>query len=172
MSRDAEFLALFQANRGRIYAYLLALVPHLDDADDLLQEISVRLWQNFDRFQEGTDFGAWSFSFVRYAAMNYHRRKRRLNLRVTFNDELLCAIAQRVSHASWRLDDREESLKKCVKKLPEHARRLVDGYYIRGGSMKSIAVESGRSVPTVTKSLSRIRRLLASCVERTLAARG
>jgi len=170
MPADSQFLALFQANRGRIYAYLLALVPHLDDADDLLQEVSVRLWQNFHRFNDGTDFGAWSFSFVRYAAMNYHRRKRRLDRRVTFNDELLCAIAHRVTHASWRLDDRQESLKSCVKKLPERARILIDGYYMRGGTMKSVAREAGRSVPTVTKALSRIRGLLAACVERNLAS--
>jgi RNA polymerase sigma-70 factor (ECF subfamily) len=168
MLPDAEFLALFQANRGRIYAYLLALVPHLDDADDLLQEVSVRLWQNFGQFRQGSDFGAWSFSFVRYAAMNHHRRKRRLDRRVTFSDELLCAIANRASHASWRIDDRQESLERCVRKLPERARWMVEGYYVRGGTMKSIAHELGRSVPTITKSLSRIRGLLAACVERTL----
>ena len=166
---DAKFLALLEANRPRIYAYLLALVPHLDDADDLLQEVSVRLWQNFGQFRDGSDFGAWSFSFVRYAAMNHHRRKRRLDRRVTFNDELLCAIANRVSHASWRIDERQVSLERCVQKLPERSRWLVEGYYIKGGSMKSIAHEIGRSVPTVTKTLSRIRGLLAACVERTLS---
>jgi RNA polymerase sigma-70 factor (ECF subfamily) len=165
---DGKFLALFQANRARIYAYLLALVPHLDDADDLLQEVSVRLWQNFGQFRDGTDFGAWSFSFVRYAAMNHHRRKRRLGRRVTFSDELLCAISNRVSHASWRVDERQVSLERCVNKLPERARWLVEDYYIRGGTMKSISLEIGRSVPTVTKTLSRIRGLLAACVERTL----
>ena len=56
LAREHRFLQLFLAHERRIYSYILALVPVWADADDLLQQTSVVLWQKLDQFEPGTNF--------------------------------------------------------------------------------------------------------------------
>ena len=42
------FLRLFLQNERRLYAYILTLLPNRADADDVLQEASLVMWDKFD----------------------------------------------------------------------------------------------------------------------------
>ena len=42
------FLRLFLQNRMRLYAYVLTLLANRADADDVLQEASLVMWDKFD----------------------------------------------------------------------------------------------------------------------------
>jgi RNA polymerase sigma-70 factor, ECF subfamily len=71
MNRDKrtfDFLKLVLQHQHEIYAYILMLVPHIHDADDLFQDGMTIMWKKFDQFQPGTKFAAWAGSFVRRQA--------------------------------------------------------------------------------------------------------
>ena len=53
------FLPLFIRFERRIYSYIFTLVPQRADADDLLQETSLVLWDKFDVASPPNDFLAW-----------------------------------------------------------------------------------------------------------------
>ena len=55
-----EFSELLREGRGRVFGYLLALVQNLADAEDLYQQTALLLWEKFDQYQPGTDFGSWA----------------------------------------------------------------------------------------------------------------
>ena len=46
--------------RRRLNGYVLSLVHNWIDADDIVQDVAVRLWQRFDDFMPDADFGAWA----------------------------------------------------------------------------------------------------------------
>jgi len=103
VSETEQFIELLLVHRRRIYAFIAVLVPNAADAEDLLQETSVRMWQNFGKFRPGTDFAAWAFPFARYAALNFHRAARRAQKRVTFSSEVVEIVAERLAASSWQL---------------------------------------------------------------------
>ena len=49
-----EFVRLLMAHERQIFTYILTLLPHVADAEDVLQETSIVLWRKFPEYQAGT----------------------------------------------------------------------------------------------------------------------
>ena len=47
-ARDGDARIHVTQNERRLYAYILTLLPHRADADDVLQEASLVMWDKFD----------------------------------------------------------------------------------------------------------------------------
>ncbi len=45
-----DFIRLLLANERRIYAFILSMLPDLTDAEDVLQETSLVLWEKLDQY--------------------------------------------------------------------------------------------------------------------------
>ena len=68
--KTVEFLRLLLQHERRIRAYILALVPNWADADDLYQETTVRLWEQFADYNPEKEFGAWACTVLGRAVPN------------------------------------------------------------------------------------------------------
>ena len=75
--RHREFLRCFTANEAAIRAYVRRLVPLRSDADDVMQEVAVVLWEKFDEFRVGGDFRAWALGVARFEVLAWLRDKAR-----------------------------------------------------------------------------------------------
>ena len=58
--RAEEFVFLLARHERLLGAYVMTMVPHPQDADDILQEAKVVMWRSFAKFELGTNFGAWA----------------------------------------------------------------------------------------------------------------
>src|SRR5580704_11881026 len=45
-----QFVRLLTGNERRLKSYILTLVPNLADAEQIAQDTSLRLWEQFDRY--------------------------------------------------------------------------------------------------------------------------
>lgn len=166
--RDEEFVQLFTLNQHRIYIYLVSLVHDQNAADDIFQETMLVLWREFDRFEPGTNFMAWSCT----VALNQVRawRKKQQRDRLQFSDEFLEALSQELDSSADYLESRYQMLKDCIAKLPQHHRQLVAYRYSSGQAINEIAEQTQRSIDAVYRLLSRIRRTLQDCVTNQLVS--
>jgi RNA polymerase sigma-70 factor (ECF subfamily) len=163
-----EFIRLLMENERRIYAYVLTLLGNNADAEDVLQETSMTLWDKFSEFdQVDGNFIAWSFKIAYFTAQN-HRRKQ-CRSRVHFSDSLVESISNRSTKIVSVLDQRRELLAVCIEKLSDGERRLLQLRYEVGASVESAAADSGKSVQAIYKALSRLRTALFECVNRGMA---
>jgi len=76
----ATFVRLLTQSERRVYGYILKMVVDWNDADEILQETNVRLWEEFDRFQPGTDFAAWAIRVAHYQVLTWRKRRDRSRL--------------------------------------------------------------------------------------------
>jgi len=163
-----EFLKLLLQHRQAIFAYILALVPSRVDAEDILQEATVTMFEKFADFELGTDFRAWAFRVaywkVRQARQKFARGK------LVFDDDVMASVASTVEELQDEVDIRHRMLGKCLKKLGERDRRMVLVRYESGSSAARAAGIAGRSIQAAYKSLSRIKQLLRDCVEQEIAS--
>src|SRR5215217_3256973 len=58
-------------------AFAMALTNDVSRADDLVQETILRAWQNQDRFEPGSNLGAWLFTILRNLFYSHLRRMKR-----------------------------------------------------------------------------------------------
>ena len=54
--RTAEFVRLLKQHDRRLSAYVHSLVPDWNEAEDIVQDTSVRLWEQFDKYDSDSNF--------------------------------------------------------------------------------------------------------------------
>jgi RNA polymerase sigma-70 factor, ECF subfamily len=166
------FLRLFLQNERRLYAYILTLLPHRADADDVLQQVSLVLWDKFDTDDPPADFAAWGCRIAYFKVLDFYKHHQRS--RVRFSQALLERVADTAAeHAgALQLDERREALAYCIEKLTPRDRDLLGRRFAQGATTRSAAAELGRSIEAVYKALAKIRHTLFDCVTRRLAQEG
>jgi RNA polymerase sigma-70 factor, ECF subfamily len=161
-----EQLALVQQ---RLAGFVRALLPNAADADEVLQETNIIIWQKIDQFdpdRPGSDFLSWAFRIAALQAKNYHRRQAR---NPGFSEELMDELAVAAVTQQPTLEARREALRACIKGLPDEERALVERCYAPGAQIYEIAKTLTRTPTSVYRSLRRIRRALSVCIQSRLA---
>jgi RNA polymerase sigma-70 factor (ECF subfamily) len=153
-----------------MYALILSLVPNWADADDIAQQVRLRLWEQFDDYDPDKDFGAWARTIAYYLILDY--RKKASTRAQRFSQEFIDIVADRAVAAGGELDRRQAALAGCLGKLPDKRRQLLKRYYGEHESRPQIAVEMNCSFPALRKSLQRIRKTLMRCIEQTIQREG
>ena len=162
------FVQLIGKHQYQIHRYLLTLVPHAHDADDLYQQTNLFLWREFHRFEEGTSFVSWACAVAYQEVLAW--RKRVSRDRLVFSDEFLNAVSSEMVSGLDRGEKRAQALVHCVEKLPEHHRELLGLRYGDQERIESIAEKLNRTSEAVYRALSRIRRALFDCVRQEVGA--
>jgi RNA polymerase sigma factor (sigma-70 family) len=70
---SGAFDAVFAAYRKRLYGYLVRMTRRRDAAEDLLQEVFLRLAQHAKRLDENTRLGAWLFTVAHRLVQSWGR---------------------------------------------------------------------------------------------------
>lgn len=168
--QTASFIQLLREHESQLIVYVRALMPSISEAEDVIQETRIRLWEQFDQFEPGTNFGAWACTIARYFVMTYYTKAGRDRLR--FSSEAMERIAQEVDRASRVTDERIEAIPLCISELSEGNKQLLAMCYSGNYQIQEVAKLLDRTVNATYLALSRIRRSLRTCVERRVARRG
>jgi RNA polymerase sigma-70 factor (ECF subfamily) len=163
LDRTSEFMALFSAHDRGIYKYILTLMPHPNDTQEVFQETSVTLWQKFEEYEPGSNFYAWACRVAYFEVLRFRQSHRRDRLR--FSDALVDTLVQERSTSEELLQRRRSAVPGCMKKLPDADRELVEFRYGSEETVLQIAHRTGRQSNTLYKALERIRRTLMKCIE-------
>src|ERR1041385_8684662 len=99
-------------------------------------------------------------------------RKRKAVQRVRLSDQTVDLIANEMMTGPDRGDERREALRKCLTKLKDVDRKLVELRYELGGSTQEVARKSGRSIHAIYKALNRIHGALLKCIRQTMQSEG
>jgi RNA polymerase sigma-70 factor (ECF subfamily) len=162
-----EFVLLLAKHERMIYGYVLSLVPHVADADEIVQETCLRLWDEFDKYVPGTSFAAWSLTVAHYEVLTWRKRASRSKL--VFDDSLIELIGQERHTVEEAAGPRHEALGECLKELTDRNRQLVSECYSSGKKIKDVAAKLQKTESSVYKALERIRGALHHCIERRIA---
>lgn len=165
--RHHRFLRSFTAHEPAVRAHVRRLVPTRADADDVMQEISVVLWEKFDTFREGSDFRAWAFGVARFEVLAWLRDRGRD--RLVLDEEVVTKIAGETTTDEPRLERQREALEVCMKKVPADQRAQLMQAYQPDCRIQEVAQGSGRTVAGFYQWLHRMRKMLLDCIRRTLA---
>ena len=130
-------------------AYILALVPNWADADDLYQETTVRLWEQFADYDPEQEFGAWACTIAHYMVLAHRKKSSREKGR--FSQAFVDAVAEEVAATSHEADLRYHALQHCLRKLSERNRDLIRRCYSGTNTLKAVAEQMGAVLTHSTK---------------------
>jgi RNA polymerase sigma-70 factor (ECF subfamily) len=164
--RTDEFLRLLGQHEERTNAFVFSLVPNWADAQDIAQDVRLRLWEQFDAYDPTKDFGAWARAIAYYLAMAH--RKRLKGAHVQIGQESLELVAATFNDTVEQFEKRGNLLQRCLEKLQAAKRRLLLRCYSGRESIREVAESLGRSYDAVRKTVFRTRQQLTDCVRQEL----
>lgn len=169
--RYKDFLQLIVENKGRIFGYILTLVPNRAAAEDIMQEVTLVMWEKFQQFEMGTNFWAWSCKIVYYKVIGY--RSSVSNCPVLFSDEVFSSLAEQYEQTAYQSDkhrdnDRMEALETCLKRLSKRDSQIIQLRYLEKQPITSMAKTFGWSCSMMYKLMSKIHYLLKECIEKKI----
>lgn len=163
-----RFIQALTESQPRLYGYILTLLADHDAAQDVLQNTNMVLWRKAEEFDLDTSFVAWSSSVAYYEVLAY--RKRRAQSKHLFDDKVLEQVATVAADTSEQSQEKAAALQKCLQELPKPQLELIRQRYDANGSIPSMAETLKKTEAALIQSLYRIRRRLAECIQRRLAA--
>ncbi len=157
-------------HRKRIYAFILTLVGNSSDADDIMQDTAALMWLKYHQSEEIGDFSALGMRIAHLKVLEF--RKKQYKTKIHFNSQLFESILGGAVTVEENLDERFEALKKCLSKLDETSRKLVQAQHQKGQTIKDIAASIKMSQHVAYKRIGKIHDQLLQCVNRTLKQEG
>ena len=147
---------------GRVYGLCLRLAAEPGRAEELTQDVFVRVWQKLGGFRGESAFGTWLYRLAVNTVLDALRSDGRRASRISFTDELasLDTPAPRVEPAAG-LD-----LEKAVAALPPGARTVFVLHDVEGYRHEEIAALTGIAEGTSKGQLHRARRLLREMLDK------
>ena len=165
--RHNRFLRSFTAHEPAVRAYIRRMVPTRADADDVMQEVSVVLWEKFSEFREGADFRPWAFGVARFEVLAWFRDKGRD--RLVLDEDVIGKLADESTKNEERLEQQREALEVCMKKVAPEQRDLLMQAYQPESQIQEVARISGRTVTGFYQWLHRMRKILLDCIRREVS---
>jgi RNA polymerase sigma-70 factor (ECF subfamily) len=159
-----QFMRLFLQSEREILRYVMAIVPNVADARDILQETALSLWKAIDQYDPERPFIPWASRFALNQARMFLRAEGRRKRFI--REDLVTMLEARRIEIAPQLDARREHLRECLDHLPADQQSLVRGYYFDDETVPAIAERLSRTVEAVYKSLQRIRHVLEACIGR------
>jgi RNA polymerase sigma-70 factor (ECF subfamily) len=163
-----DFMRLYAEIYSRLYGFVRAIhnVPH--EVEDIVQDVSVVAWKNFDGFEPGSNFTAWIFTIARNHVRNLYRKSATRSQ--WLSEAIIENLAEIMSEERCASDVRLSALEACLDKLRDKEKQLLQHKYIEGMTVNEIAAHNiwgGKAA--IFKRLQRLRGWMINCIEFQMA---
>lgn len=164
--RTLELLQLLGAHERSLFAYVYALTPTWQDAEEVMQQVRIRVWQEFDNYDPARSFGSWARAIAYYLTLAHRKEKSRQ--REFFSEHILEEVSRTYESLADGATERQAALFRCLDRLEGNKRRIVEAYYLSSEPAKQIAERLAMTPNALRQLLFRIRKMLFECVERAM----
>jgi RNA polymerase sigma-70 factor (ECF subfamily) len=170
VARTEMLVRLLSRHQDDLFRYIFALLPHEDDARDVLQETCVALYRKFEEYDPDKPFLAWAYCFA-YLEILKQRERNQRGTRLLSRDVIAGLAREREAHEPV-LHARLVALEQCLADLSPADRELIQQRYQQKARSEDLVRQLETSRRTLFRKLDRIRRLLHECITRRVAATG
>ncbi len=153
---------LYVKYSDNVYGYVRSIVRDDKDAEDITQQVFLKLMTAIGRYQErGVPFSGWLLRVARNVALDHLRRHR-----TTFAAD----VAETREISDGHAEDRARALRAAFEELPEEQRVVVLMRHVVGLTPPEIAERMGRTESSIHGLHHRGRRALQLELQRMESA--
>jgi len=151
---------LFNIYRNRVYSMAMFLCGNSADAEEITQDVFLKVFLNIDQFLGNSKFETWLYRIVANTVSDHGRKFRRRSLRESLfswrQGEYAPSTEERLVQSQV-----DEAIRSAVASLPQKLRVCVVLRYVEDLSYEEIAAVLCCPPGTVASRLSRAQRMLA-----------
>ena len=171
---ERAFSELVDRYQTRLLNFIYRTIGDRERAEDLVQEVFIRVYRHLHRFDRSKKFSTWIYTIASNLAKNELRNRSRnplvlfQTIRTSWDDEDRPLQFEDVSARPddlYRKRHLRELVEETVAKLPEHHREVFVLRELEGKSYEEIAEITNCNLGTVKSRLNRARTAFASIIE-------
>lgn len=153
------FEELFQRHHKKLYGFLFKLLNSKQDAEEIVQDTFVKIWEKHEDFIEGYSFESFLFKIAKNAFLNLNRKN--INRKVVESD-LIFSQQKLTNNTEEYIIFKETSqiIDTIIDGLPPKRKEIFVMRRIEGFSRKEIAEKMNISVITIDSQLLKANKYL------------
>ncbi|MDF7812017.1 RNA polymerase sigma factor [Hymenobacter sp. YC55] len=150
-ARNVAFNQLVRKYQTKVYWHIRKMVVDHDDADDLTQDVFVKVWKHLESFRQDASLYTWIYRIATNECLSFLASKRR-KFFLPLNDVGAELAAKIEADPSLAGDDIELRLQKAILKLPDKQRLVFNLRYYDEMPYEQMAEVTGTSVGALKAS--------------------
>lgn len=151
-TREAAFSSLLKKYQQKIYWHVRRMVINHDDADDIVQDIFVKVWKNLIKFREDSQLYTWLYRIATNECITFlNKKKQKYN--VSLEDESTSFLAETLADGHYFDGDKAQmKLQQALLTLPEKQKLVFNMKYFDDLKYEEISDILGTSVGALKAS--------------------
>jgi len=159
------FDRLYEQYSERLFYFAKAILKNIEDAEEVVQEVFIRVWQNRNKIDEYSSFRSYLFTIAYNLIVDCYRNR----LKEKKFKEFLEANVKDVDSVTEKdveFHELNEMLKKAVEQLPPRRKQIYKMNRENGLTYEEIAVHLKISPHTVKNQMSQALKFLKNKVNK------
>ncbi|KAA3437779.1 RNA polymerase sigma factor [Rufibacter hautae] len=150
-SRNLAFNQLVRKYQQKVYWHVRKMVIDHDDADDLTQEVFVKVWTNLENFRKDSQLYTWIYRIATNECLNFlSAKKKRFFLPI---HDVAAELTQKLDSTDTLSGDEVQlKLQKALLRLPDKQRLVFNMKYFDDLKYEEISEILGTSVGALKAS--------------------
>lgn len=117
-SRERAFSALVKKYQERLYWHVRRMVVHHEDANDVLQNMFIKVWRNLEGFRQDSGLYTWLYRIATNECLTYlEQQKKRSSYSLSDHESALANMLR--SEKGFDANKLEWKLQLAIQSLPE-----------------------------------------------------
>jgi len=136
----------------KIYWHVRRMVIDHDDADDVVQDIFVKVWKNLGNFREDSQLYTWLYRIATNECITFlNKKKQKQN--VSLDDDTTAYLAETLADGNYFNGDKAQmKLQQALLTLPEKQKLVFNMKYFEDMKYEEISDVLGTSVGALKAS--------------------
>jgi len=155
--KDA-FGELLGRYKNLVYSVVLRMVSDREEANDLAQEVFIKLYRNLEKYQPEYRFSTWTIRVATNHVIDYRRKKRQDT--VSFEDAGDVADYADTPEAAYIAKEQSRMLRDLIDGLPDMYKVPIVLYHQQGLSYQEISEITDEPLSKVKNRIFRGRKML------------
>ena len=166
---ESAFASLVDAYKDLVFALSFRLTGSRDLAEDLAQEVFLRVHRGLPYFRGEARLSTWIYRIVANVCVQEHARPRSAVSSVSLDDDRVSArVTPSASDRQFGDLELRDRLEKAIARLPAQHRLLVAAHYLDGVRYEDLAEALQLPLGTVKTQLYRAKQQLRRLLETEL----
>ena len=137
-TKERSFTLILKKYQEKLYWHIRRMVVNHEDANDVLQNMFIKVWKALDNFREDSQLYTWLYRIAANAIADQARKKSRETLEA--EDTTNTSVDPDLEQV-----ERRAQLFRAVEALPEDQRKVILLRFGEEKSIREIAVDLNRS---------------------------
>lgn len=162
---EKDFEELVFLTERRIFSYIITTVQHRQTAEDLTQEVFLRLFKNIRSLDPDKGFKTWLFTIATNVVYDWFRKQKRLHEAFSIDNEE--HPFETIDEAqSYESIETAEDIAKALQAIKPVHRQVLILFYYQGLTYEEIGGVMGLSLNTIKTTIRRAKQSLRDRLEK------